>query len=72
MSISTQPSKMLDTADLAELCAVAKSTISRWAETGVIPTGHRVGGRRLWLATEIERWQASLGGEAPAQRGRGG
>jgi len=69
MSISTQPSKMLDTADLAELFGVAESTIGRWADSRVIPPGHRVGGRRLWLASEIRRWQATLGAEAPAPPG---
>jgi len=48
--------EFLTAAQLAARIGVAERTIARWTARGVLPRGQLIGGRRFWLATQIEAW----------------
>lgn len=46
-----------------EVCALANATfpsIWAWMRAGTFPRARVVGGRSMWLSTEVEQWLASL------------
>lgn len=40
--------------DVAVILGVARSTIWRWLDAGLIPPPRRIGGRTLWCREEVE------------------
>ncbi len=61
---------MLTAHDLARRLAVTVTTIRRWAASGVLPPGVRLGRRVLrWDETVINQWLASRDPATAEQKG---
>ena len=67
---TTDPAQLLDVRQVAQRLAVSTATVRRWADTGVIPPGHKIGGCRRWTARELADWQAGL--SSGSTQGEGG
>jgi excisionase family DNA binding protein len=49
---------ILNTAEVARLFGVHPKTVSRWAESGKVPSFRTVGGHRRFKAVDVEKlWQ---------------
>jgi hypothetical protein len=48
--------------DAARIYGVSLATLRRWSEGGIVPPGIRIGGRRLWLLSDLEAHIKSLEG----------
>lgn len=51
---------------LAERYGVSRSTIWRWAATGVIPPVHKIASTSRWDLAEVEAAEEARGGDAVA------
>lgn len=49
---------VLNTADVADLLSMPKSTVEDWARRGLLPS-HKRGRRRFYLRWEITEWLIS-------------
>ncbi len=68
VSIPAQPAvtpRFMSGRAAAGLYGVSYATFMRWADRGVVPHGSRLGGRRLWAVTELERHIQGLEGRRP-------
>lgn len=54
------PPPYQDLATLAEHLCVGESTIENWVKLGLFPPAMKVGGKRLWQWTTVERHLAGL------------
>jgi hypothetical protein len=45
---------MTDAKGAAKLYAVSWRTWLRWSDAGLVPTGFKIGGRRLWSLDELD------------------
>ncbi len=59
----TVDDRLLTTSQVAAMLSVSEKTVQRWADSGRLPCV-RVGPRneRLFLASQVDRLRASLGG----------
>jgi hypothetical protein len=46
--------------DAARMYGVSLATFRRWSEGGIVPSGIRIGGRRLWSLADLEAHIKSL------------
>jgi excisionase family DNA binding protein len=49
---------VLLTGDVARRCEVSPEAVRYWANTGRLPAIKTVGGRRLFLASDVDAWRA--------------
>jgi predicted DNA-binding transcriptional regulator AlpA len=62
--------------DKAQVCAIANvtfATIWAWMRAGKFPRSRVVGGKSMWLSTEVDQWLAelpvrALKGDAPTNK----
>jgi predicted DNA-binding transcriptional regulator AlpA len=54
---TTEPVKFLSKAEVAELIGFTTVTVWKWICAGNFPRGLEVGGKTMWRADEIARWQ---------------
>ena len=52
----------------AKLLGVSAKTIQNWTRDGVIPS-HRIGGCRLYIIAELQRWADDLAAKPPEPKG---
>jgi predicted DNA-binding transcriptional regulator AlpA len=57
---SQGPPRLLDKAEVCAIANVSFPTIWAWQRKGTFPRSRIVGGKSMWLSTEIEQWLASL------------
>ncbi|MEZ2144927.1 AlpA family phage regulatory protein [Bradyrhizobium sp. DN5] len=67
------PQQMLTEQQILALIPIGRATLFRMMKEGVFPRGTFVSpNRRLWLASEIARWQREVDAYVPdRRRGRG-
>lgn len=56
--------KYLTTKELAEVSRSSESTVRHWERTGQAPPSVKVGRRRLYPLSEVEKWLDSGSGDA--------
>lgn len=68
-----EPQRMLNEAELLRLIPIGRATLYRLMREGKFPRGSFVSSnRRLWLASEIARWQREVDAYDPhRKRGHG-
>lgn len=54
------PDTLLSWATVKKLVGVSRTTIWRMRHQGLFPPPRVVGGRHVWLSSEIAAWQAAL------------
>jgi predicted DNA-binding transcriptional regulator AlpA len=54
------PVRLLDKAEVRAITGVTFQTIWKWMQRGSFPRGRIVGGKTMWLSSDIESWIASL------------
>ena len=62
MTESSDPSirrLLISVKDIAQQLGLGQRTIWRWADLGRFPAPRKIGGRRMWLVTEVEAWVES-------------
>ena len=57
---SQGPPRLLDKAEILTITRVSFPTVWSWMRTGSFPRARIVGGKSMWLSTEIDAWIASL------------
>jgi len=60
MTISKPPTRLLDRIEVCAIANVTYPTIWAWMRDGKFPRSRIVGGKSMWLSSEIEEWLASL------------
>jgi excisionase family DNA binding protein len=58
-------SRLLSRADVAEMFGVSPSTVTRWADAGLIPTAKTLGGHRRYDATAVSELAKQFQKEKP-------
>jgi predicted DNA-binding transcriptional regulator AlpA len=64
--------RLLDKADILAITNVSFPTIWTWQRAGLFPRSRIVGGKSMWLASEIDAWLSTLPvrplkGDAPSE-----
>jgi predicted DNA-binding transcriptional regulator AlpA len=64
--------RLLDKADVMAITGVTFPTVWAWMRAGTFPRSRVVGGKSMWLSTEIDAWLAQLPirrlkGDAPTE-----
>jgi predicted DNA-binding transcriptional regulator AlpA len=59
-NLSQGPPRLLSKSDICAITNVSYPTIWGWMRDGKFPRSRVVGGKSMWLSTEIERWLAAL------------
>lgn len=54
------PPRLLSRPEILEITGVTFPTIWAWMRAGTFPRSRIVGGRSMWLSTEVEQWLAGL------------
>jgi predicted DNA-binding transcriptional regulator AlpA len=57
---SQGPPRLLDKAEILTITRVSFPTVWAWMRAGQFPGSRVVGGKSMWLSTEIEDWLAAL------------
>jgi predicted DNA-binding transcriptional regulator AlpA len=57
---SQAPPRLLSKADILAIANVSFPTIWYWMRAGTFPRSRIVGGKSMWVSTEIEAWLAGL------------
>jgi predicted DNA-binding transcriptional regulator AlpA len=52
--------RLLDKAEVLAITGVTFPTVWSWMRQGTFPRSRVVGGKSMWLSTDIEAWLASL------------
>lgn len=59
-SATESPDRVLLTdRECASRYSVHQTTIVKWARTGLMPPGKRIGGALRWKVSDLEEWEAS-------------
>jgi predicted DNA-binding transcriptional regulator AlpA len=72
---SRGPARLLDRHEILAITNVTYPTVWAWMRAGTFPRSRIVGGKSMWLGTEIEHWLATLPvrrlkGDADAEEAR--
>ncbi|MBB4369112.1 putative DNA-binding transcriptional regulator AlpA [Bradyrhizobium sp. cir1] len=69
----SEPQRMLNETELLRLIPIGRATLYRMMREGKFPRGTFVSAnRRLWIASEIARWQREVDAYVPnRRRGKG-
>ena len=54
------PVRLLDKTEICTITNVTFPTIWSWMRAGTFPRSRIVGGKSMWISTEIEQWLAGL------------
>ena len=54
------PVRLLDKADVCAIANVTFPTIWAWMRAGKFPRGRVVGGKTMWVSSEIDAWMTAL------------
>jgi predicted DNA-binding transcriptional regulator AlpA len=57
---SQAPPRLLSKADILTITNVSFPTVWAWMRAGTFPRSRIVGGKSMWVSTEIEHWLAAL------------
>jgi predicted DNA-binding transcriptional regulator AlpA len=57
---SQGPPRLLDKAQVCAIANVTYPTIWAWMRAGTFPRSRVVGGKSMWLSTEVDAWMATL------------
>jgi predicted DNA-binding transcriptional regulator AlpA len=57
---SQGPPRLLDKAEILTITHVSFPTVWGWMRAGVFPRSRIVGGKSMWLSTEIDTWLTQL------------
>jgi predicted DNA-binding transcriptional regulator AlpA len=52
--------RLLDKAEVLAIVNVSFPTVWAWMRAGTFPRSRIVGGKSMWLSTDIEQWLATL------------
>jgi predicted DNA-binding transcriptional regulator AlpA len=71
----TGPSRLLDKAEILSITRVSFPTVWAWMRENRFPRSRIVGGKSMWLSSEVDAWLAALPfrplkGDAKMERGR--
>ena len=58
--LSQGPPRLLSKAAILEITGVTYPTIWSWMRTGAFPRSRIVGGKSMWLSSEVDAWLAAL------------
>lgn len=69
-------SRFITRGEVLDRVGVSFVTVWKWMRSDMFPRGREVGGRTMWIETEVERWIQSrpvrrLKGDAPERRRAG-
>jgi prophage regulatory protein len=69
---SQGPPRLLGKAEVCAIANVSFPTVWSWMRAGTFPRSRVVGGKSMWLSTEVEAWLAALPvrplkGDAPTE-----
>jgi predicted DNA-binding transcriptional regulator AlpA len=73
-NLSQGPPHLLDKAQVCAIANVSFVTVWQWMRQGAFPRSRIVGGKSMWLSTEVDAWIATLPvrplkGDAPLEVG---
>jgi predicted DNA-binding transcriptional regulator AlpA len=54
------PVRLLDKSDILSITHVSFPTVWSWMRAGMFPRSRVVGGKSMWLSSEIDTWLANL------------
>jgi predicted DNA-binding transcriptional regulator AlpA len=54
------PPRLLDKAQVCAIANVSFPTLWQWMRAGQFPRSRVVGGKSMWLSTEVDAWMAAL------------
>lgn len=54
--MSEEPTRLLRIPDVCRLTGFSRSSIYRLEGKGSFPASRRIGGTKIWLASEVEEW----------------
>jgi len=54
------PERLLDKAEVCHIANVTFPTVWQWMRDGKFPRSRVVGGKSMWLSSEVDRWLAAL------------
>lgn len=57
---SQGPPRLLDKAQVCAIANVTFPTVWAWMRAGSFPRSRVVGGKSMWLSTEVDAWMAAL------------
>jgi predicted DNA-binding transcriptional regulator AlpA len=57
---SQGPPRLLDKAEILIITRASFPTVWKWMQTGSFPRSRVVGGKSMWLSTEVDEWLAAL------------
>ena len=57
---SQGPPRLLDKAEILTITRVSFPTVWQWMRAGTFPRSRVVGGKSMWLSSEVEAWIVSL------------
>ena len=57
---SQAPPRLLDKTEVCAIANVTFPTVWAWMRAGTFPRSRIVGGKSMWLSTEVEQWLAAL------------
>jgi predicted DNA-binding transcriptional regulator AlpA len=59
-NLSQGPPRLLSKSDICAIANVSFPTVWAWMRAGQFPRSRVVGGKSMWVSTEIEAWLAAL------------
>jgi predicted DNA-binding transcriptional regulator AlpA len=59
-NLSQGPPRLVDKAEILTITRVSFPTVWQWMRDGKFPRSRVVGGKSMWLSTEIEDWMHAL------------
>jgi predicted DNA-binding transcriptional regulator AlpA len=57
---SQGPPRLLDKAEICAIANVTFPTVWAWMRAGTFPRGRIVGGKSMWLSSEVDAWVTTL------------
>jgi predicted DNA-binding transcriptional regulator AlpA len=60
LPVEPPPVRLLDKSDILAITGVTFPTVWSWMRAGQFPRSRVVGGKSMWLSTEVEDWLVKL------------
>lgn len=60
LKVSNEAKRLLTKSEVCKVANASFQSIWAWMRAGTFPRSRIVGGRSMWLSTEVEQWLATL------------